>query len=66
LNGKGDVELDLDRNVEQLVVTVEIRDETVVLSDKTWNVVFGLELLEMNVASMSAPPKRVVLNESPY
>lgn len=66
MNGKGDVELELDRSVEQLAVSMKIRDETVALSDKTWNVVIGLELLEINVASMSGPPKRVVLNESPY
>ena len=66
MNRKGDVELELDRNVEQLAVIMEIRDETVALSDKTWNVVIGLELLEINVVSMSGPPKRVVLNESLY
>ena len=66
MNRKGDVELELDRNVEQLAVIMEIRDETVALSDKMWNVVIGLELLEINVVSMSGPPKRVVLNESLY
>jgi len=66
LKGKGDVELDEDKWEEQLPETVSIRDTTVLLSDKTWNVVFGFELLETNVASMRAPPKRLVLNESPY
>ena len=43
-----------------------MRDVTVLLSDKTWNVVLGFELVEMKVASIRGPPKRLVLKESPY
>lgn len=66
LKGKGVLSLDNDKWEEQLPETVSIRDVTVLLSETMWNVVFGLELLEMNVASMRGPPKRLVLNESPY
>ena len=66
MKGKGVLELDDDKWEEQWPETVSIKDVMVLLSDKTWNAVFGVELLEMNVASMRGPPKRLVLNESPY
>ena len=66
MKGKGVLELDDDKWEEQLPETVSIKDVMVLLSDKTWNAVFGVELLEMNVASMRGLPKRLVLNESPY
>ena len=66
MKGKEDLELNDDKWEEQLPETVSIKDVTVLLSDKTWNAVFGIELLEMNIASMRGPLKQLVLNELPY
>lgn len=58
------VELDADRCVEQLVSRIGIRDVTVELSARRWNVV--LVEFEMKLAWVIGPPGLLVLLGSPY
>ena len=51
-------------NDEQFVLMEEIRDVTVVLSERTWKVVFEEE--EIKFACAMAPPGRLELLGSPY
>jgi hypothetical protein len=60
----GVVELDEERWDEQLVSIVDIRDETVVLSARRWNVV--LVEFETKLACVMGPPGLLELLGSPY
>jgi hypothetical protein len=64
LYGIGVVELDEDREDEQLASIVAIKDVTVVLSARRWNEV--LDEFEMKLAWVIAPPGRLELFGSPY
>ena len=49
---------------EQFAETVEMREATVVLSDRMWNVLFIVA--DTNVASVIGPPGRLELSGRPY
>lgn len=57
-------ELELFMSEEQFAETLAMREATVVLSDRMWNVLFIVA--DTNVASVIGPPGRLELSGRPY